>query len=339
MRIYDILKFENNLEIMANLIRKKDIIKSYILNNVINIKNYYYADAKIKKFSFLGMHLYVFCGVMSIKTLWEEVFLKYFKSNNLENKIKNLKKHIQDEISLEYIDKFIELIPYWNKFTKKDIQGWTNYDLMLMDKYKQENYIPPFRYITKFNPFIFQNKYGLIDLPQDVFNQINGKDIIDAGGLNGDTAIMFAENFPKSKIYIYEPLIENIKTINILIKEGNFENKIIPIQKGLGNKRGIADFKFNFENQAEIVPLDDDYKGNNLGLIKMDTEGFETAITEGAKNLITKFKPVLAIAMYHTPEDFFELKDKLLELNPEYKFIIRRSEQVIPTADLVLIAY
>lgn len=324
---------------MKNCKVDKNKIKSFISNNIFNIKICYYADAKFKRISFLGIHLHIFCGEMKIKTLWEEVFIKYFKNNNLENKIKNLKKHIQDEISLEYIDKFIELIPYWNKFTQKDIQGWTNYDLILMDKYKQENFNQPFPHITKFNPFIFQNKYGLIDLPQEVFNKINGKDIIDAGGLNGDTAIMFAENFPNSKIYIYEPLIANIKTIDILIKEGNFENKIIPIQKGLGNKRGIADFKFNFENQAEIVPLDDDYKGNNLGLIKMDTEGFETAITEGAKNLITKFKPVLAIAMYHTPEDFFELKDKLLELNPEYKFIIRRSEQVIPTADLVLIAY
>lgn len=324
---------------MSKLKTKKNLIKSYILDNIINIKKYYYGDAKIKKITILGMHLYVFCGVKKIKTYWKEIFIEYFKKNNLENKIKNLKKHIQDKVSLEYIDKFIELIPYWNKFTKKDIQGWTDYDLMLMNKYNGDNYVPPYRYITQFHPFIFQNKYGLIDLPPEVFNQINGKDIIDAGGLNGDTAIMFAENFPNSKIYIYEPLIENIKTIDILIKEGNFENKIIPIQKGLGNKRGIVEFKFNYENKAEIVPLDEDYTSNNLGLIKMDTEGFETAITEGAKNLITKFKPVLAIAMYHTPEDFFDLKDKLLELNPEYKFIIRRSEQVIPTADLVLIAY
>ena len=71
----------------------------------------------------------------------------------------------------------------------------------------------------------------------------------------------------------------------------------------------------------------------------MDTEGFENAIVDGAKNLIKAHKPVLAIAMYHTPQDFFELKDKILALKPSYKFLIRRSEIILPTADLVLIAY
>lgn len=43
--------------------------------------------------------------------------------------------------------------------------------------------------------------------------------------------------------------------------------------------------------------------------------------------------------MYHTPEDFFELKNKLKMINPDYKFMVRRSEMIIPMADLVLIAY
>ena len=56
-------------------------------------------------------------------------------------------------------------------------------------------------------------------------------------------------------------------------------------------------------------------------------------------NTIKNQKPVLAVAIYHTPEDFFDLKNELRRLNPDYKFMIRRSEQLIPTADLVLIAY
>lgn len=275
---------------------------------------------------------------MKIQTHWKNVFTDYFKTNDTNSKIKNLKEGL-DDISCEYIDKFMELVPYWNKFTKKKIQGWTNYDLELMEKYSHDKFEQPFPYITNFNQFIFQNKYGLIDLPSEVLGKINGKDIIDAGGLNGDTAVMFAEYFPKSTIYVYEPLVNNIKTTKIIINEGNYNNRIIPIQKGLGNENGFVEFEFNYKNKAEIVPLDMDYKGDNLGLIKMDTEGFETNITMGAAELIKKHKPVLAIAMYHTPEDFFELKDKIKSLNPDYRFMIRRSEQIIPTADLVLIAY
>jgi hypothetical protein len=78
---------------------------------------------------------------------------------------------------------------------------------------------------------------------------------------------------------------------------------------------------------------------NNLGLIKMDPEGYEWYIVKGASEVIKKYKPVLVIAIYHTPNDFFEMKDKIKALNPNYKFMIRRSEDILPDADLVLIAY
>ena len=79
--------------------------------------------------------------------------------------------------------------------------------------------------------------------------------------------------------------------------------------------------------------------GKNLGLIKLDIEGDETPTIEGAKKLIKKYKPVLVIAIYHTPRDFFELKDKIKKINPKYKFMIRRCENIITDADLMLIAY
>ena len=108
--------------------------------------------------------------------------------------------------------------------------------------------------------------------------------------------------------------------------------KLINISKTYKNK-------LNKVLALDNISLDIDYKGDNLGLIKIDTEGFETQIIQGATELIKKYKPVLDIAIYHRPEDFFELKNKLLAINHDYKFMIRRSEQMIPTADLVLIAY
>ena len=314
----------------------------FSLKNIFSVTNKYYRDdnaalIKIKIIKILGCSLYIYC-VTKIQTYWEKEFKKYFKNNNVSEKIKLLKEGL-DDISQEYIDKYMSLIPYWNKCVKDNTKIQTDYDLKLMTKYRSEKFVQPFNYILKYAPFIFLNKQGLIDLPADTIEKLNRKDIIDAGGFNGDTAVMFAEYLPKSKIYIYEPLIENIKTINVIVREGNYKDRIIPIQKGLGNEVGIRDFSFNSQNQAEIVSLDIDYKGDNLGLIKIDTEGFETQIIQGATELIKKYKPVLDIAIYHRPEDFFELKNKLLAINHDYKFMIRRSEQMIPTADLVLIAY
>ena len=129
------------------------------------------------------------------------------------------------------------------------------------------------------------------------------------------------------------------EVIQKIIKAGNLENIIIPICKGLSDINEKIKITFIDSNVAELVPLDTSYNGENLGLIKIDTEGFESKIIEGAKNLIKKYKPVLAVAIYHTPQDFFDLKDKILQINPNYKFMIRRSEDILPCADLVLIAF
>ena len=46
-------------------------------------------------------------------------------------------------------------------------------------------------------------------------------------------------------------------------------------------------------------------------LIKLDIEPCESLIIEGGKEVIKRDKPVLPVAMYYTPEDFFDLKQKL----------------------------
>ncbi|KPU44675.1 hypothetical protein OXPF_17610 [Oxobacter pfennigii] len=58
-------------------------------------------------------------------------------------------------------------------------------------------------------------------------------------------------------------------------------------------------------------------------LIKMDIEGAELHALLGAKNIIQKHKPKLAISAYHKPEDIYELPRLIKELNPNYKFALR----------------
>ena len=53
------------------------------------------------------------------------------------------------------------------------------------------------------------------------------------------------------------------------------------------------------------------------------TEGSELKALEGAKTVIQRDHPKLAISLYHKPEDIVELPAYILELVPEYKFYIR----------------
>jgi FkbM family methyltransferase len=59
--------------------------------------------------------------------------------------------------------------------------------------------------------------------------------------------------------------------------------------------------------------------------IKIDTEGAEAEVIKGARNVITKYKPKLTIALYHRAEDMYSLPLMLKSLNPEYKFYLRKT--------------
>ncbi len=305
-------------------------------------KHYYergYGNGFVKFWilTFLGLKFYFYDGY-KIEFAWADDFKNYFQSHDMDLKIKNLKQGL-DNISCEYINLFMRLSKVWGKYLTDNY--WSKYDKKLITIYEKSKFKQPFPDIATFNSFTFLHKYGLGDLPEDVLKSVNGKDIIDAGGLNGDTALIFKDLFPNSKIYVYEPLSENIETIKEIAERVNNlgGGALVPLCKGLGDKCETADITFNHTEKCEITTLEQDYKGNSLGLIKSDTEGYESKIIDGAANLIKKYKPVLVIAIYHTPEDFFEMKDKIAKLNPDYKFMIRRSEFIIPTADFILIAY
>lgn len=290
------------------------------------------------KLVILGIEKRIKLGSL-IRFHWKEDFTSYFNRNDMDKKVKDLKNGM-DKISCEYIDHFMKLVPYWGCY-RKNI--WTKYDLITDKKKKkfEKVFEQPFPKILTVQPYLYSNIYGLSDLPNNIFEKINENIIIDGGGWNGDTALMFHKYFPESEIHVFEPISKNIEKINKILSVDKCNNKIIPIRKALSNHDGQTEITYGATEIVEMTTIDKMYINNNnkIGLIKLDTEGFETLIINGAEEIIKRDKPVLAVAMYHTPKDFFELKQKIANIEPGYKFMIRRSEMILPQADLVLIAY
>jgi hypothetical protein len=57
----------------------------------------------------------------------------------------------------------------------------------------------------------------------------------------------------------------------------------------------------------------------SINLIKMDIEGSEPQALSGASETLKKYKPRLAIASYHTVDEYRRIADTVLKANPSYR--------------------
>lgn len=73
--------------------------------------------------------------------------------------------------------------------------------------------------------------------------------------------------------------------------------------------------------QAETI--DNILQGDRVSFIKMDIEGAELRALIGARNTIMKWKPRLAICIYHKAEDILTIPSLIHELVPEYRIYLR----------------
>ena len=196
---------------------------------------------------------------------------------------------------------------------------------------------------------IFYYDCGLKHLPKDVINSLKNKDFIDGGAFIGDSALMFEKFYLPKNIYAFEPENSNFNRMLMTIKWNNLK-KVISINKGLGRKEEklkiksfgvISQISEHGEQEVSITTIDNFVfeKKLNIGLIKLDVEGFELNVLKGAEKTIKKFSPILLIAIYHNGKQFFETYNYIQKKYPKYKCIIRKIDPSKAFLETVLIAW
>ncbi|MEA3512779.1 MAG: FkbM family methyltransferase [Campylobacterota bacterium] len=173
----------------------------------------------------------------------------------------------------------------------------------------------------------FKNDFEGQYFDTDIVPNINNIKFLDGGGYVGDTLPNIIKNFPDfEKIYLIEP---NNLHINIAKRDfGDVEN-IEFIECGLSNKKTQIDIKSSQHNcnhnyQANKTDtIDNILDGKSIDFIKLDIEGSEQEALDGAIKTIQKYKPILAICIYHKAEDWYKIPQKVLDINSEYKIYLR----------------
>lgn len=172
---------------------------------------------------------------------------------------------------------------------------------------------------------------------KNIVSPRNKNIIFDIGAYNGDTALMFSYLSKESKVYSFEPVIELNGQLSVAAR---ISPNITIVNKGAwsttttlkfstlrrDNYIGVGSFVSDKgDDQIDVTTIDEFMLENSIGkadFIKMDIEGAEVNALDGAKTTIEKYKPDLAICIYHEPSHLWEIPLWIKNNFPEYKVYI-----------------
>ncbi|MBQ3654033.1 MAG: FkbM family methyltransferase [Synergistaceae bacterium] len=133
------------------------------------------------------------------------------------------------------------------------------------------------------------------------------------------------------KAYIWEPDEENIAKISANLQEYTSHYEVKPF--AMWSKREQLHFSGTGSVISQVSKfgkvivqadsIDNQHLDEPVTFIKMDIEGAEPDALRGAERTILKYKPKLAICIYHQPSHLYEIPIWIKTRVPEYKIYIR----------------
>ena len=163
-----------------------------------------------------------------------------------------------------------------------------------------------------------------------------GDIVFDIGAYVGDTALWFSKAVGShGKVYAFEPEPRNFEKLKANLERNKVTN-VIPLQLALSENEGEMQVasggnsstitQTDTGTSVKVTTIDKFVEANKLprvDFIKMDVEGHELKVLNGAYETIQAFKPSMALSAYHRGDDLIKLPKFLLELNPHYRFYLR----------------
>jgi len=227
---------------------------------------------------------------------------------------------------------------YWltkRSFYKKNIDKFFSIKKLFKDSHSIEVFDKITNFLTTFDYRILpypntHNQYFPSDV--EVWNGENA--FFDIGSYDAQTIIDLYNLFGKlKKVIVYEPDPDNINKIKNKITIDSVAEEVFIIPCGIWSTTKMLRFSSGEGESSSInslgetiiqgISLDETLIGITPGYIKMDIEGAEIEALKGSENIIKKYKPSLAVCLYHKPEHFYEIPSLINSWGLDYNFYIR----------------
>jgi FkbM family methyltransferase len=297
-------------------------------------------------------------------------FKEYFKKNNL-NELKNELSLGLDTESQHVVNVVSSrLVFYPNESNKavldknSEIVGGllqVEQDAVKINDYISEESKQYTLSEEQFSDSVFYFDHGLALMPKSALEYVENEDFIDLGAYVGDSAIaltkynykkIYSVEMSKRSMLVYEENVgrngiskDRYKLINIAIcDQENLPDIELPDTGSAGfslmRERGKYDYISIQQRTLDSIVTEHGIKPK---FIKVDIEGYAMHFVKGGLETIQKFRPVLSIAIYHNPTEFYEIKPLLEKELVNYSFCIRKMTSETKDnnchSEVVLMAY
>ncbi|WP_460044948.1 FkbM family methyltransferase [Pseudomonas sp. S2_H01] len=184
----------------------------------------------------------------------------------------------------------------------------------------------------------FQDEY----FDKDLVSTENARFFVDAGAYTGDTLASLEQHFgPVEQAYLFEPELapyyealkrfsdrENVLVFNMGLDQQPSRFKYDPALSCNVTNEIDGPVSPSVVSYIQGVRLDGLVHGK-VGLFKLDIEGMEERALLGARALIQREKPVLAVCAYHRADDYWKLIDAVDSIRPDYRISIRHYADIL----------
>ncbi|MCL2101495.1 MAG: FkbM family methyltransferase [Fibromonadales bacterium] len=170
----------------------------------------------------------------------------------------------------------------------------------------EQDFFSPHRYVTKENKMWGTLERDENEIPKESSFFVEPGDIVaDIGASHGNFSISVIEN--AKHIYLFEA--NEIWNEPLQKTFEKYKDKITIVNKYVSD--------INSENS---VTLDAFFKDKEVNFIKVDIEGYEQQLLNGAKNILQKKNMKCSICTYHKPQDAKDFEKFFKELGYETHF-------------------